>query len=150
MFRAIMKDIPMPGIDIGDSEALKDIADGFHQSRSNPNPLYGCVAALDGVAIAISKPPDYYVPRTFLCVWIGETSRKRRDCSRFLDCRRRSIRLHQRRHRSLVKFSAERRNLPGCLQFLSQLNAHSRGASIWHSCSKMGRSVATAIIPFGR
>jgi DDE superfamily endonuclease len=29
--------------------------------------FYGCVGALDGVAIELLKPPDAYIPRNFFC-----------------------------------------------------------------------------------
>ncbi len=59
--------IAMPGVPLGDESKLKKLADEFNASRSIANPLYGCVAALDGIAITICKPPDHYVPRNFFC-----------------------------------------------------------------------------------
>jgi len=64
---AIMKEIEMPGLPLGNEVALRDLADGFQTSRPRVNPLYGCVGALDGIAVGIKKPPDEYVPRNFYC-----------------------------------------------------------------------------------
>ncbi len=43
------------------------LAKDFQISRRVPNPLFGCVGALDGIAIEISKPKDDYFPRKFYC-----------------------------------------------------------------------------------
>lgn len=57
----------MPGVPLRDESKLQALANEFSSSRALPNPLYGCVAALDGIAITITKPPDEYVPRNFVC-----------------------------------------------------------------------------------
>eukprot|EP00171_Calliarthron_tuberculosum_P022194 IDg22194t1 len=55
------------GVPLRDEAKLGRLARDFSRSRSVTNPLYGCIAALDGIAITISKPPDNYVPRNFYC-----------------------------------------------------------------------------------
>lgn len=57
----------MPGILVHDQPKLTKLANEFHLSRSLPSPQYGCIAALDGIAVSISKPPDEYGPRNFYC-----------------------------------------------------------------------------------
>lgn len=46
---------------------LKALSDSFQTSRSPPNPLPGCVGALDGIAIRIKKPSRDESPATFYC-----------------------------------------------------------------------------------
>jgi hypothetical protein len=46
---------------------LRRLADGFSTSRAIRSPLFGCVAALDGIAITITKPADTYFPRNIFC-----------------------------------------------------------------------------------
>ena len=65
--QAIKQEVEMPGILLEDEAALRYLADGFQRSRFRDNPWYGCVGALDGIAISIRKPPDEYVPRNFYC-----------------------------------------------------------------------------------
>ena len=62
---AVMFEVKMSGIPLDDQDALKELAHGFKYSRNRTNPLYGCIGALDGIAIAISKLPNEYVPRNF-------------------------------------------------------------------------------------
>ncbi len=57
----------MPGVPLNKPVALEMLAAEFHSSRKPVNPLCGCIGALDGIAIAIQKPPDEYVPRNFYC-----------------------------------------------------------------------------------
>jgi hypothetical protein len=47
--------IAMPGLPFQQSE-LQNLALSFKSSRQLPNPLYGCVAALDGMCIEVQKP----------------------------------------------------------------------------------------------
>jgi DDE superfamily endonuclease len=63
----INRRLQMPGVPIGNSSKLFRLAEAFSKSRTPPSPLYGCVGALDGIAIAIVKPPDEFVPRNFYC-----------------------------------------------------------------------------------
>ena len=64
---AILKAIRMPGIPLENETRLEELAKKFEYSREYPNTVYGCVDALDGIAVAIKKPPDEYVPRNFSC-----------------------------------------------------------------------------------
>lgn len=50
---------------LDDYEKLQNLAGAFHQSRRTASPSYGCVAALDGIAIEAAKFPDENMPRTF-------------------------------------------------------------------------------------
>lgn len=59
----ILAKLSMPGLPIHDDDALSELAYGFGTSRCIPNSLYGCVAALDGIAIEICKPRNSDVPR---------------------------------------------------------------------------------------
>lgn len=59
--------LPMPGVPLEDTRSLQGLATKFHNSRTLPNPLFGCIGALDGIAIKIAKPADNYVPRNFFC-----------------------------------------------------------------------------------
>ncbi len=61
------KRLPMPGVPLTDEVELRKLADGFLKSRRKPNPLYGCIGAIDGIAIKIFKPRDEYVPRKVFC-----------------------------------------------------------------------------------
>ena len=64
---AIVKTLKMPGVPLHDVDKLMELSTRFNESRQNPSPLFGCVGALDGISIAIQKPPDEYVPRNFYC-----------------------------------------------------------------------------------
>ena len=55
--------LKMPGIPFDDQNALEQLAHGFKYSRNRPNSLYGWIGALEGIPIAINKPPDEYVTR---------------------------------------------------------------------------------------
>jgi DDE superfamily endonuclease len=57
----------MPGVPMGDTAKLRKLADKFVESRTPASPLYGCVGALDGIAICITKPLDKFFPRNFFC-----------------------------------------------------------------------------------
>ena len=63
--RTINSEILKPEVPLESVSALRDLANGFMYSRERPSPLYGCVGALDVIAIAIRKPPDEYIPRNF-------------------------------------------------------------------------------------
>jgi hypothetical protein len=63
---SITKRIAMPGLSWVQSE-LQRRALAFTTSRQPPNPLYGCVGAVDGICIEIQKPADEYGPRGFYC-----------------------------------------------------------------------------------
>jgi DDE superfamily endonuclease len=62
---AVLRTLRMPGVPVYDAEAMRNLASGFHTSRRTPNPLWGCIGALDGIAIAITKPLDRYFPRHY-------------------------------------------------------------------------------------
>jgi hypothetical protein len=59
--------LDMPSIPVSDRSRLQALAQGFCLSRTPASPLYGCVGALDGIAIAVVKPLDRFVPRNFYC-----------------------------------------------------------------------------------
>ncbi len=63
----INKKLHMPGIPLNDEEQLLCLAKDFQISRRVASPLFGCVGALDGICIEISKQKDDYVPRKFYC-----------------------------------------------------------------------------------
>jgi hypothetical protein len=63
--RAVNKRLLMPGVPVGDTEKLHAQAENFRTSRDPPSPLWGCIGALDGIALAIKKPHDQYFPRHF-------------------------------------------------------------------------------------
>ena len=65
--KAVNMEFKMPGLPLNEESKLQCLANGFQASRNRLNPLYGCVGALDGIAIAIRKPPDEYMPRNFYC-----------------------------------------------------------------------------------
>ena len=41
------------------------MAQGFKYSRSRPNPLHACIAALDGIVLRMKQPGKKYNPRDF-------------------------------------------------------------------------------------
>lgn len=57
----------LPGLPFGDERALRLLSIGFTRSRCPPSPLHGCVGALDGVLVKISKPPNSCNPAKFYC-----------------------------------------------------------------------------------
>jgi DDE superfamily endonuclease len=63
---SIIRRIAMPGLSFQQNE-LQNLALSFTNSRQPSNPLYGCVAALDGICIEVQKPLDMYGPREFYC-----------------------------------------------------------------------------------
>ncbi len=63
----IVDELKMPGVPVNDSAELKKLADDFRCSRSAPSLLYGSVRAIDGIAIAITKPPDECAQRKLYC-----------------------------------------------------------------------------------
>jgi len=50
-----------------DAGELEKLAVGFKNSRSPPNPLSGCIGAIDGLAVMIKKPNDDLNPSQFYC-----------------------------------------------------------------------------------
>jgi DDE superfamily endonuclease len=50
-----------------DERKLRNLADGFSISRTRASQLYGCIGALDGIAITVMKPPDDFCPRKLFC-----------------------------------------------------------------------------------
>lgn len=58
------KDLKLPGLPATQTEILKS-AHGFKHSRKRPSPLYGCIGAVDGIAMKICKPPDDCYPREY-------------------------------------------------------------------------------------
>jgi DDE superfamily endonuclease len=63
---SIIRRIAMPCLPFQQNE-MQNLALFFTNSRQPPNPLYGCVAALDGICIEVQKPLDMYGPRDFYC-----------------------------------------------------------------------------------
>jgi hypothetical protein len=56
---SIIKRIAMPALPFQHNE-LQNLALSFKSSRQPPNPLYGCVAPLDGICIEVQKPLEMY------------------------------------------------------------------------------------------
>ena len=54
-----LRGLPTSGIE------LHKLAVGFQYSRAIPNPLFGCVEALDGILFNIRKPTKTKVPAAF-------------------------------------------------------------------------------------
>jgi hypothetical protein len=50
--------MPMPGVPFDDVDAMNKLAEGFQSSRTPRNILWGCIAALAGIALSIKKPLD--------------------------------------------------------------------------------------------
>jgi hypothetical protein len=63
---SITRCIAIPGLSVARSD-LHRLALVFTCSRQPPNPLYGCVGAVDGICIEIQKPPDEFGPRALYC-----------------------------------------------------------------------------------
>lgn len=57
--------LSIPGIPITDNEKLNGLATGFERSKIHSNRLFGYVAAVDGIAIEVTKIVDKFVPRNF-------------------------------------------------------------------------------------
>jgi hypothetical protein len=68
---SITKRVAMPGLSSAQSE-LHHLARGFTTSRQPPNPLYGCVGAIDGICIEIQMSTD------------REASTAARECTKYL------------------------------------------------------------------
>jgi DDE superfamily endonuclease len=64
---AIYRTLSLPGIPVNDPAALTATAEGFKTSRASKNPLYGCVAAIDGIAIRIRSPRAIDLPSLYYC-----------------------------------------------------------------------------------
>jgi DDE superfamily endonuclease len=63
---SITKRIAMPGLPVSRSN-LHSLALALIGSRQPPNPLYGCIGAVDGLCIEIQKPLNEFGPRAFYC-----------------------------------------------------------------------------------
>jgi hypothetical protein len=61
----INKSFALLGIPLRDENKLADIARLFTRSRGSP--LFGRIAALDGILIPIKEPPDHLSPRNYFC-----------------------------------------------------------------------------------
>eukprot|EP00171_Calliarthron_tuberculosum_P019630 IDg19630t1 len=57
----------MPGLLFANTAALRNLAIGFSAFHCLQLPLYGCVGALDGIAISLQNSSDQYIPRNFYC-----------------------------------------------------------------------------------
>jgi hypothetical protein len=64
---AIYQILSLPGILVNDLAALTATAEEFKTSRTSTNPLYGCVAAIDGRAITIRSPRAIDLPSLYYC-----------------------------------------------------------------------------------
>jgi Villin headpiece domain len=62
---AILSTLKMSGVPVGDALKMRELAEAFRTSRVSPNPLWGCIGALDGIALPIQKPLDKYCPRHY-------------------------------------------------------------------------------------
>ncbi len=56
--QAVNKVLHMPGVPLDSEDELRKLAAGFDSSRAARNPLPGCIAAIDGIAITIRMPSD--------------------------------------------------------------------------------------------
>lgn len=65
----MMARLKLPGLPTDTEPELRRMADEFQRSRrgSADNPLYGCVGAIDGIAVAIQAPPAEYHPAQYYC-----------------------------------------------------------------------------------
>jgi hypothetical protein len=64
---AITKRLRLSGIPLDNEDLLNEIATGFAHSRDGGSPLFGCVGAVDGIAIKIQKPHDEDNPASYFC-----------------------------------------------------------------------------------
>ncbi len=64
---AICAELSMPGVPIQNEKKLRSLSEGFRTSRAHQNLLFGCIGALDGIAIQLMKPHELYFPRKFFC-----------------------------------------------------------------------------------
>jgi hypothetical protein len=65
--RCYLSDLSLPGIPVNGLAALTATAEGFKTLRTSTNPLYGCVAAIDGIAIRIRSPRAIDLPSLYYC-----------------------------------------------------------------------------------
>lgn len=65
--RSLCERIPVPNIDLRDTANLQRLAEEFRTSRSVPNPLFGCIGAVDGICVRVMKPHNEFIPRKFFC-----------------------------------------------------------------------------------
>ena len=61
---AICDTLKFPGVPT-DYNELRDLAHRFKTSRRLPNPLHGCIGAVDGIVIRVRQPESDYGPRHF-------------------------------------------------------------------------------------
>jgi hypothetical protein len=55
----------MPGVPIVDDEKMRSLAEEFRCTRAPCSPSWGCIGALNGIALAINKPAEKYFPRHY-------------------------------------------------------------------------------------
>jgi hypothetical protein len=67
-FQEIDDCILLPGIPFANAKELRRMAVDFTNSRNPPSPLHGCIGALDGILLRVSKPADLYHPAKFYCL----------------------------------------------------------------------------------
>jgi DDE superfamily endonuclease/Villin headpiece domain len=60
---AVLTIMPNLVVPVADEIRLRDLSEGFRTSRMPHSALFGCIAALDGIALPIIKPLDKYFPR---------------------------------------------------------------------------------------
>lgn len=63
---AIMDTLRLPGLPKSVRE-LENMAHDFKTSRAHPNPLSGCVGAVDGISVRIRKPHHTERPAAYFC-----------------------------------------------------------------------------------
>jgi hypothetical protein len=59
--------IQLAGIPFDDEVALRKCSIQLINSRNPPSPLHGCVGAVDGLLLHITKPADRYNPAHYFC-----------------------------------------------------------------------------------
>jgi hypothetical protein len=64
---AIGATMQLPGIPFDDEVALRKCSIQFITLRNPPSPLHGCVGAVDGLLLHITKPADRYNPAHYFC-----------------------------------------------------------------------------------
>ncbi len=63
--RAVCAELPMSGVPIQNEQKLRSLSEGFRISRAHPNPQFGCIGALEGIAMRLMKPHDVHFHRNF-------------------------------------------------------------------------------------
>jgi hypothetical protein len=64
---AIGATMQLVGIPFDNEIALRKCSIQFINSRNPPSPLHGCVEAVDGLLLHITKPADRYNPAHYFC-----------------------------------------------------------------------------------